>query len=123
MQGRWLRLTVRGSRTRTTRTQKLYRRLLRNDRGPCRVSRKAAVTSLLMRTPIRSQTNRKFYGPVSLLPENVVYRAPAPLMPTTPLQDNRNSGFQITASCAHLGNPGLHLSTRHSVRNDRPDPD
>src|SRR4051812_2077955 len=35
---------------------------------------KAAVTSLLMRTPIRSQTNRKFYAPVSLLPENVVYR-------------------------------------------------
>jgi hypothetical protein len=33
------------------------------------------VTSLLIRTPIRSQTNRKFYGPVSLLPENVVYRA------------------------------------------------
>jgi hypothetical protein len=32
------------------------------------------VTSLLMRTPIRSQTNRKFYAPVSLLPENVVYR-------------------------------------------------
>src|SRR3954453_12600455 len=29
-----------------------------------------------MRTPIRSQTNRKFYGPVSLLPENVVYRGP-----------------------------------------------
>ena len=26
---------------------------------------------------------------------------PAPLMPTTPLKDNRNSGFQITASCAH----------------------
>src|SRR3954468_7403552 len=40
-------------------------------------------------------------GSVSLLPENVVYRAPAPLMPTSPLQDNRNSGFQITASCAH----------------------
>ena len=39
-----------------------------------RASRKAAVTSLLMRTPIRSQTNRKFYAPVSLLPENVVYR-------------------------------------------------
>src|SRR3954468_19980654 len=54
-----------------------------------------------MRTPIRSQTNRKFYGPVRLLLKNVVYRAPAPLMPTTPLQDNRNSGFQITASCAH----------------------
>src|SRR4051812_20516819 len=31
-----------------------------------------------MRTPIRSQTNRKFYGPVSLLPENVVYRAARP---------------------------------------------
>ena len=27
-------------------------------------------------------------------------------MRTTPLKDNRNSGSQITASCAHLGNPG-----------------
>src|SRR3954468_12693963 len=89
MQGRWLRLTVRGSRTRTTRTQKLYRRLLRNDRGPCRVSRKAAATSLLMRTPIRSQTNRKFYGPVSLLPENVVYRD-API-PTQPILFNKHT--------------------------------
>src|SRR3954467_4191167 len=75
MQARWLRLTVRDSRTPTTRTQKLSRRLLRNDRGPCRASRRAAVTSLFIRTPIRSQTNRKFYAPVSLLPENVVYRA------------------------------------------------
>src|SRR4051794_20406208 len=31
-QARWLRLTVRDSRTPTTRTQKLSRRLLRNDR-------------------------------------------------------------------------------------------
>src|SRR3954470_10969709 len=74
MQARWLRLTVRDSRTPTTRTQKLSRRLLRNDRCPCRASRRAAVTSLFIRTPIRSQTNRKFYAPVSLLPENVVYR-------------------------------------------------
>src|SRR3954469_1148175 len=74
MQARWLRLTVRDSRTPTTRTQKLSRRLLRNDRGPCRGSRRAAVTSLFIRTPIRSQTNRKFYAPVSLLPKNVVYR-------------------------------------------------
>src|SRR3954468_17760574 len=74
MQARWLRLTVRDSRTPTTRTQKLSRRLLRNDRCPCRASRKAAVTSLFIRTPIRFQTNRKFYAPVSLLPENVVYR-------------------------------------------------
>src|SRR3954467_11052012 len=78
MQARWLRLTVRDSRTPTTRTQKLSRRLLRNDRGPCRASRRAAVTSLFIRTPIRSQTNRKFYAPVSLLPENVVYRGIAP---------------------------------------------
>src|SRR3954452_1411322 len=74
MQARWLRLTVRDSRTPTTRTQKLSRRLLRNDRGPCRPSRRAAVTSLFIRTPIRSQTNQKFYAPASLLPENVVYR-------------------------------------------------
>src|SRR3954469_1970626 len=77
MQARWLRLTVRDSRTPTTRTQKLSRRLLRNDRGPCRASRRAAVTSLFIRTPIRSQTNRKFYAPASLLPENVVYRGPS----------------------------------------------
>src|SRR3954447_15240914 len=76
MQARWLRLTVRDSRTPTTRTQKLSRRLLRNDRGPCRASRRAAVTSLFIRTPIRSQMNRKFYAPIRLLPENVVYRAP-----------------------------------------------
>src|SRR3954463_13595153 len=75
MQGRWLRFTVRGSRTPTTRKQKLSRRLLGNARGPCRPSRRAAVTSLFIRTPIRSQTNRKFYAPASLLPENVVYRA------------------------------------------------
>src|SRR3954465_7409718 len=74
MQARWLRLTGRDSRTPTTRTQKLPGRLLRNDRCPCRASRRAAVTSLFIRTPIRSQTNRKFYAPVSLLPENVVYR-------------------------------------------------
>src|SRR3954462_1254674 len=74
MQARWLRLTVRDSRTPKTRTQKLSRRLLPNDRCPCRASRRAAVTSLFIRTPIRSQTNRKFYAPVSLLPENVVYR-------------------------------------------------
>src|SRR3954471_22141706 len=74
MQARWLRLTVRDSRTPTTRKQKLPRRLLRNDRCPCRASRRAAVTSLFIRTPIRSQTNRKFYAPASLLPENVVYR-------------------------------------------------
>src|SRR3954449_11114689 len=74
MQARWLRLTVRDSRTPTTRTQKLSRRLLRNDRCPCRARRRAAVTSLFIRTPIRFQTNRKFYAPVSLLPENVVYR-------------------------------------------------
>src|SRR3954453_5921330 len=75
MQARWLRLTGRDSRTPTTRTQKLSRGLLRNDRSPAGASRRAAVTSLFIRTPIRSQTNRKFYGPVSLLPENVVYRA------------------------------------------------
>src|SRR4051795_8535381 len=75
MQARWLRLTVRDSRTPTTRTQKLSRRLWRNDRSPGGPSRKAAVTSLLMRTPIRFQTNRKFYAPVSLLPKNVVYCA------------------------------------------------
>src|SRR4051794_17437994 len=74
MQARWLRLTVRDSRTPTTRTQKLSRRLLRNERRPCRASRRAAVTSLFIRPPIRFQTNRKFYAPVSLLPENVVYR-------------------------------------------------
>src|SRR3954465_14024885 len=74
MQARWLRLTGRDSRTPTTRTQKLPGRLLRNDRCPCRASRRAAVTSLFIRTPIRSQTNRKFYAPVSLLPKNVVYR-------------------------------------------------
>src|SRR3954467_549504 len=77
MQARWLRLTVRDSRTPTTRTQKLSRRLLRNDRCPCGPSRRAAVTSLFIRTPIRSQTNRKFYAPASLLPENVVYRGTA----------------------------------------------
>src|SRR3954453_380055 len=74
MQARWLRLTVRDRRTPPTKTQKLSRRLLRNDRCPCRASRRAAVTSLFIRTPIRSQTNRKFYAPASLLPENVVYR-------------------------------------------------
>src|SRR3982750_1305286 len=74
MQARWLRLTVRDSRTPTTRTQKLSRRLLRNERWPCRASRRAAVTSLFIRTPIRSQMNRKFYAPIRLLPENVVYR-------------------------------------------------
>src|SRR4051812_48052993 len=30
-------------------------------------------------------------------------------MPTTPLQNNRNSGFQVTAACAHLGNAGQIL--------------
>src|SRR3954464_14492998 len=81
MQARWLRLTVRDSRTPTTRTQKLSRRLLRNDRCPGGPSRRAAVTSLFIRTPIRSQTNRKFYAPASLLPENVVYRGgPLPLL-------------------------------------------
>src|SRR4051794_10275325 len=74
MQAKWLRLKLRDSRTPTTRTQKLSRRLLRNERCPRRPSRRAAVTSLFIRTPIRSQTNRKFYAPVSLLPENVVYR-------------------------------------------------
>src|SRR5215211_6700562 len=54
MQARWLRLTVRDSRTPTTRTQKLSRRLLRNERWPCRVSRKAAMTSRLIRSPIPS---------------------------------------------------------------------
>src|SRR3954463_6638305 len=75
MQGRWLRFTGGGSRTPTNRTQKLSRGLLGHGRCPCRASRKAAVTSLFIRTPIRSQTNRKFYAPVSLLPKNVVYRA------------------------------------------------
>src|SRR3954466_9955635 len=75
MQARWLRLTGRGSRTPTTRTQKLSRPAFRNQRCPCGPSRRAAVTSLFIRTPIRSQTNRKFYAPASLLPENVVYRA------------------------------------------------
>src|SRR3954447_18600695 len=74
MQARWLRLTVRDSRTPTTRKQKLSRRLLRNERCPWGARRRAAVTSLFIRTPIRFQTNRKFYAPVSLLPENVVYR-------------------------------------------------
>src|SRR3954451_10622959 len=74
MQAERISLTVRDRRRPRTRTQKLSRRLLRNDRCPCRPSRRAAVTSLFIRTPIRSQTNRKFYGPVSLLPENVVYR-------------------------------------------------
>src|SRR3954468_12126745 len=74
MQARWLTLTVRATRTPTTRKQKLSRRLLRTERSPCGPSRRAAVTSLFIRTPIRSQTNRKFYAPASLLPENVVYR-------------------------------------------------
>src|SRR4051812_2793870 len=77
MQGRWPKLKVRDSRTPKTRTQKLSGRLLRNDRCPCGARRRAAVTSLFIRTPIRSQTNRKFYAPVSLLPKNVVYRASA----------------------------------------------
>src|SRR3954447_22752664 len=78
MQARWLRLTGRDSRTPTTRTQKLSRRPLRTDGCPCGPRRRAAVTSLFIRTPIRSQTKRKFYAPVSLLPENVVYRARLP---------------------------------------------
>src|SRR3954465_15669770 len=88
MQARWLRLTGRDSRTPTTRTQKLPGRLLRNDRCPCRDSRRAAVTSLFIRTPIRSQTNRKFYAPASLLTENVVYRGRrvgSPIKPRHPL--------------------------------------
>src|SRR3954453_1717312 len=97
MQARWLRLTVRDSRTPTTRTQKLSRRLLRNDRCPCRASRKAAVTSLFIRTPIRSQTNRKFYAPASLLPENVVYRGIGP-------QPRAGSGLQdrLPSACPIL---------------------
>src|SRR3954447_25752586 len=35
-------------------TEKLSRRLLRNAKWPCRPSRKAAVTSLPIRTPVRS---------------------------------------------------------------------
>src|SRR3954447_15481048 len=97
MQARWLRLTVRDSRTPTTRTQKLSRRLLRNDRCPCGASRKAAVTSLLMRTPIRSQTNRKFYGPVSLLPENVVYRGPTLRSRRKSLKSHTQTGSQWDA--------------------------
>src|SRR3954468_10022079 len=93
MQARWLRLTVRDSRTPTTRTQKLSRRLLRNDRRPCRASRRAAVTSLFIRTPIRSQTNRKFYAPASLLPENVVYREQIRSSAAKPLE--RNGKFSI----------------------------
>jgi len=44
----------RHSRTPTTRTQKLSKRLLRNERSPRRVSRKAAMMSLLIRTPMPS---------------------------------------------------------------------
>src|SRR3954451_11059706 len=100
MQARWLRLTVRDSRTPTTRTQKLSRRLLRNDRGPCRASRKAAVTSLFIRTPIRSQTNRKFYAPASLLPENVVYRGPILRSRRKSLKSHTQTGSEtMTALC------------------------
>src|SRR3954466_3696739 len=77
MQARWLRLTGRDSRTPTTKKQKLSKRALRNDRCPGRASRRAAVTSLPIRTPIRSQTNRKFYGPVSLLPGSCSASAPS----------------------------------------------
>src|SRR3954470_2189399 len=62
MQARWLRLTVRDSRTPTTRTQKLSGRLLRKDRSPWRASRKAAVTSLPIRTPIRSSDESEILG-------------------------------------------------------------
>jgi hypothetical protein len=31
----------------------------------------------------------------------------SPLTPATPLKDKRNSSFQITPSCVHLGNAGL----------------
>src|SRR5215212_3961091 len=54
MQARWLRLTVRDSRTPTTRTQKLSRRLLRNERWSCRLSRRAAMTLRVIRTPMSS---------------------------------------------------------------------
>src|SRR3954469_14679373 len=97
MQARWLRLTVRDSRTPTTRTQKLSRRLLRNDRGPCRGSRRAAVTSLFIRTPIRSQTNRKFYAPFRLLPKNVVYRGRV-----LPYCNKRKTGRPVSVRLAEL---------------------
>jgi hypothetical protein len=31
-------------------------------------------------------------------------------MPPTPLKDKRNSGFQVTASCAHLGKAAVYLA-------------
>src|SRR3954468_17491922 len=114
MQARWLRLTVRDSRTPTTRTQKLSRRLLRNDRRPCRASRRAAVTSLFIRTPIRSQTNRKFYAPASLLPENVVYRVPR--CTTEGMTLHLNEIAQAVAPGAHalvlVDQAGWHQSKR-----------
>src|SRR3954463_7417316 len=107
MQGRWLRFTVRGSRTPTTRKQKLSRRLLGNARGPCRARRRAAVTSLFIRTPIRSQTNRKFYAPASLLPENVVYRVPREAPTAKPLKQEAFSGlFPVSALKMRLENCG-----------------
>src|SRR3954464_4402179 len=114
MQARWLRLTVRDSRTPTTRTQKPPRRLWRNDRGPCRPSRRAAVTSLFIRTPIRSQTNRKFYAPASLLPENVVYRAGALPKQVSPLQLTANL-VQLELSLL-LVQPQLLLDSDEAVR-------
>src|SRR3954451_20820410 len=122
MQAGWLRLTGRGSRTPTTRTKKLSRRLLRNDRCPCRASHRAAVTSLFIRTPIRSQTNRKFYAPARLLPENVVYREVAEETPLSALRlgellleaglpdgvVNIIAGFGETAGAALAGHPDVN---------------
>src|SRR3954466_771744 len=69
MQARWLRLTVRDSRTPTTRTQKLSRRLLRNERSPRRVSRKAAMMSLLISTPIPSSDESELLRSLQALTE------------------------------------------------------
>src|SRR3954452_20220073 len=54
IQARWLGLTVRDSRTPTTRTQKLSRRLLRNETRSRRLSRRAAMTLRVIRTPMSS---------------------------------------------------------------------
>src|SRR3954465_4307862 len=91
MQARWLRLTVRDSRTPITRTQKLSRRLLRNERGPRRVSRKAAVTSRLIRTPMWSSDESEILRSQQALTEK--RRVPCPLR-----QDRRARHYRLASN-------------------------
>src|SRR5215218_3584265 len=72
IQARWLRLTVRDSRTPTTRTQKLSRRLLRNERWSCRLSRRAAMTLRVIRTPMSSDESEILPASQDLIEERRV---------------------------------------------------